>query len=319
MCSLSSFGATKDQEKYSVNRRDKIFGLHFTDEKCGCAVGDMGLILTTEDGGETWTKLEPVTNCSLNDIAFIDQSGWAVGDNGTILQTQNGGKNWEAQASNSDSSLFSVSFWDRQRGVVVGERGTVLLTEDGGSSWQDSSLDWTQIIPESLMADGILALNLYDVFFTDGEHGWVVGDSGVVLFTGDGGKSFNVLRIGTYPPLYSVFFQTDEMGWVTGGGGSFFLTRDGGKTWEEQTLPTKANLFKITMSDDIGAIVGDLGTVFQTKDGGKNWSFVKLDLRLPLPWFLDASIVKHNSPGEIVFGGQGLIRKYSEQEQEEKP
>ena len=319
MCFWTSFGATKDQEKYSVNRRDKIFGLHFTDAKCGCAVGDMGLILATEDGGETWTKLKPVTNCSLNDIAFIDRNGWAVGDNGTILRTQNGGQDWEVQASNSDASLFSVFFWDTQSGVVVGERGTVLLTEDGRSSWQAPSLDWTQIIPESLMANGILAINLYDVFFTNGEHGWIVGDSGAVLFTGDGGKSFSVLRIGSYCPLYSVFFHTDEEGWGTGAGGSLLVTCDGGKTWQEQTLPTKANLFKITMSDDMGAIVGDVGTVFQTKDGGKNWNLVKLDLRLPLPWFLDASIVKHNSPGEIVFGGQGIIRKHTEQGQEERP
>jgi photosystem II stability/assembly factor-like uncharacterized protein len=314
-----SFAGINFQEKFQISYRDKIFALHFNDEKRGWAVGDMGLILHTEDGGETWAKLAPIPDNSLNDVVFIDQNGWVVGEGGTILHTQDGGKNWKTQDSKSDASLFSVSFRDKQSGVIVGERGTVLLTEDGGSSWQPSSLDWTKIIPESLIAKGIFALNLYDVFFTDENHGWMVGDAGAVLFTSDGGKTFALLRIGTYPPLYSVFFKTDLEGWATGASGNLLYTQDGGKNWKELNLPTKANLFKIRMSGDEGVIVGDLGTVLQTDNGGKNWDLVKLDLRLPLPWLLDAALILHNSPGEIIFGGQGIIKRYPLKNREEKP
>jgi photosystem II stability/assembly factor-like uncharacterized protein len=57
----------------------------------GWAVGQSGTVLTTSDGGATWTAQTSGTLFSLNDVHFIDaRTGWAVGANGTILKTVEG-------------------------------------------------------------------------------------------------------------------------------------------------------------------------------------------------------------------------------------
>lgn len=70
------------------------------------------------------------------------QSGWAVGHWGVILHTQDGGETWEIQhlAVDEDRPLFSVHFFNAQEGVAVGLWSLVLVTADGGKTWQKQTL-----------------------------------------------------------------------------------------------------------------------------------------------------------------------------------
>ena len=50
--------------------------------------GDSGTILTTIDGGTTWTRSPSNTAQNLCKVKFSDANhGWAVGFGGTILRT----------------------------------------------------------------------------------------------------------------------------------------------------------------------------------------------------------------------------------------
>ena len=75
-------------------------GLYFADENSGWAVGDMGIIAHTSDGGVTWTAQKSHTEIFLRSVYFVDNKrGWIVGDSGLILRTEDGGKTWSPQKS----------------------------------------------------------------------------------------------------------------------------------------------------------------------------------------------------------------------------
>ena len=69
--------------------------------------------------------------------------GWAVGQVGTILRTEDGGKTWVEQANlkrDEASHLFGVQAIDANRAIAVGTWGSRIYTDDGGKSWEDNSL-----------------------------------------------------------------------------------------------------------------------------------------------------------------------------------
>ncbi len=59
--------------------------------------------------------------------------GWIAGSGGTILSTSDGGKSWSLQASGTNVDLQSVFALDARTAWVVGANGTVLATATGGN------------------------------------------------------------------------------------------------------------------------------------------------------------------------------------------
>ncbi len=87
----------------------------------GWIVGARGVILHTEDGGQTWQFQKTNTFSWLEDVGFTDmQHGVAVGSNGTILRTEDAGENWKRVDKNLREWLYAVAFADDQRGYAVG-------------------------------------------------------------------------------------------------------------------------------------------------------------------------------------------------------
>jgi photosystem II stability/assembly factor-like uncharacterized protein len=123
-------------------------------------------IYRSSDGGASWSNQTiPLATGSLNAISFVDTStGWAVGDGGAILNTTNGGQTWNQQTSSLTSTLEAVQFVNATTGWVV---GSILHTTDGGQNWTPQAAD-------------AACIKLNDLHFIDADHGWVVGDDGVV-------------------------------------------------------------------------------------------------------------------------------------------
>jgi photosystem II stability/assembly factor-like uncharacterized protein len=66
-----------------------------------------------------------------------EHTGWAVGHWGVVLRTDDAGETWNVQRSDSsvDQPLFSVHFRDRDQGWAVGLWSLMLTTRDGGKTW----------------------------------------------------------------------------------------------------------------------------------------------------------------------------------------
>jgi len=140
---------------------NRLYDVHALNEREMIAVGEVGTILKTTDGGDSWTLKQSPSNVNIETITFIDQQiGWAAGSQdqyseiGAILQTVDGGETWKTLNSEVDH-ITDIQFLDDQTGWYVGYYGKIAKTNDGGKNWihlnSDSNVDlisiffWIQI------------------------------------------------------------------------------------------------------------------------------------------------------------------------------
>ncbi len=115
-----------------------------------------------------------------------------------------------------------------------------------------------------------------DIFSFDAQRAVVVGDSGRIYLTTDGGATWIRQAAGTVTRLRSVFFANQAMGWVVGDFGTILRTVDGGHTWEAQSSGTLEDLRSLFFVDVAhGWAVGANGVMLRTADGGSNWELKK--------------------------------------------
>jgi photosystem II stability/assembly factor-like uncharacterized protein len=129
------------------------YDLAFASADAVYAVGGVGQVLRSADGGRTWRQSLPISGALLRSIAVLDaRTVVIVGSGGTILRSEDGGDSWAPVPSGTSQHLQSVAFRDASVGAAVGLHGTVLTSADGGRSW-------------SAEASGTQA-HLFDVAFT---------------------------------------------------------------------------------------------------------------------------------------------------------
>ncbi|HEY6802150.1 MAG TPA: hypothetical protein VI306_01105 [Pyrinomonadaceae bacterium] len=119
-------------------------------------------ILTTENGGATWSRLatnnlpaalpnEGAFAASGTNIAVFGKTnawiGTGAGTKARVLRTANRGRTWQLAetplAAGQSSGIFSIAFRDAKHGVVVGGDYTqekeavnnLAFTKDGGATW----------------------------------------------------------------------------------------------------------------------------------------------------------------------------------------
>jgi photosystem II stability/assembly factor-like uncharacterized protein len=182
----------------------------FSSRGHGWTFGEGGLIFSSKDNGDTWTRLVSPTRHLLLGGIFVDEDrGWLVGAGATIIQTADGGETWHQsrlrEASEKGVRFAATSFVDNRLGWAVGSGGTIYRTINGGRTWQ--------------LQDSGVNNDLFDVRFLDRAEGWVVGAEGMILHTTDGGLHWTMDRSGTEHPLERVFFVDRSHGWAVGFGG----------------------------------------------------------------------------------------------------
>lgn len=134
--------------------------------------------------------------------------------------------------------------------------------------------------------------NLYGAAMPSETHAWVVGDSGTILHSSDGGNTWKAQKSGVTVGLYAVHFVDNKLGFASGDTGIILRTKDGGETWEQSKSPSKERIRKIQfVNKDIGFAVGEKFTFLATRDNGDTWqvrSSLK-DINLNSLSFLDRS------------------------------
>ena len=180
--------------------------------------------------GASWTGQPISTSCGGNpceprSVFMISGGtggdGWAVGLNGEIWRHQSGSWLLFSQPTpginlnsvfinNPGASNGAVAGW------AVGNTGTVLVLTitNGIPSW----------VAHAISAVG--SSNLHDVYFTDSNHGWIVGSGSTIVQTTDGGNTWSggAGQVTGYAAanLTSVFVDTfgtgsgNGDGWVVG-------------------------------------------------------------------------------------------------------
>lgn len=142
---LSDDDGKSYRQAKAVPTRATLTSVSFVDDRDGWAVGHWGVILNTQDGGDTWTLQRDDLGADqpLFSVWFKNRNeGLAAGLFSLLLKTSDGGKSWNAVslpppdgAKRLDVNLFRI-FSDRNGTLfVVGEQGLVFISADSGTSW----------------------------------------------------------------------------------------------------------------------------------------------------------------------------------------
>jgi len=144
----------------------------------------------------------------------------------------------------------------------------LLVTQICFAQWYPQNSDTTEI--------------LSSIHFEDANNGWIVGGSGIILHTTNGGQEWITQISGTTEGLASVHFTDINNGTAVGGAGTILRTVDGGQNWISQTTGTDNPLHGVFFIDvNNGWSVGghppfltirdDGRIILRTIDGGQNW------------------------------------------------
>ncbi|MGL2964360.1 YCF48-related protein [Flavobacterium sp. RSB2_4_14] len=143
------------------------------------------------------------------------------------------------------------------------------------------------------------------VTFTNTNTGYIVGSSGRIFKTIDGGENWTQQNSGTISNLITVKFPDNNVGYAVGYDGTILKTTDGGIGWNTQTSGTIEKLYSVFFTNpSTGYAVGKNGLMLKTTNGGDLWTPLTSGATNELYsiFFTDANI------GYVV-GKNGVIRK----------
>ena len=289
-------------KEIAIPTTDRLEGVYFLNDTVGHLVGGIpyqtGIHLETYDGGETWSSTSfsnlifdfvPLDNGEAVHTGFSGlrrrvnrEENWfvqgfptlngvppfnavAAGANGDLLV--GGGiafkdgilirmdENFEVLALDSfPAEISDVTYLTETEAVAVGY-GIVLRSTDSGNSWT--------------------RLPVYDDFFKSvhfptPEVGYIVGFSGSILKSEDGGLTWSAQRDGdrltvSDKPFRSVFFIDELEGFIVGDDGIFWMTTDGGDNWKIITNLPDRNFYDVFVQNEKIYIAGDQGTLIQVE------------------------------------------------------
>ena len=241
--------------------RMSIPALHLFDEKRAIAATGNGMLLSTTDGGDTWTPSSIRDRAdSLTSIFFLDERrGWAAG-HGNVLHTDDGGDTWASLTPEGVDVSYrpyirALYFQDDRVGWAAGMNASLIRTADGGVTWE----------PVRLALAAGEHPNFWDMFFIDRYTAWIVGEEGTIFATTDGGTTWtrqntglkdakSAAKLENIPTAHgvqtidagdrtpgftisAVRFVSASVGWITGfypnmGHSLILSTNDGGATWK---------------------------------------------------------------------------------------
>jgi len=146
----------------NTDPRAFLDAMAFWDANHGLVIGDAVEghlhILTTSDGGASWSKIadavlppalpgEGAFSASGSNIAMMGSAEAWIAMGSRVLHTADRGKSWSVAAAplaaGESAGIFSIAFRDSRHGVIVGgdyknenaAQDNIAITDDGGKTW----------------------------------------------------------------------------------------------------------------------------------------------------------------------------------------
>lgn len=236
----------------------QLEAVHISDAQEIWAAGKDGVLIRSQDGGDSWSPANVNATDDLNDILRLDANTLLiVGDGGVVLRSITNGALWTTIPTPVSSELVAVHR-SGSNVMAVGEQGTILRSVNDGQTW-------------SALNSGS-ATDLQAVHSNDAQSWWAVGRNGTVLHSVDDGITWSVQPVGTLADLNAVQFISPAVGLIAGDEGVILRTIDGGDNWAPVPSGTGVELQALTVQGAQTVYVcGVSGTIRRSSDGGQSW------------------------------------------------
>jgi photosystem II stability/assembly factor-like uncharacterized protein len=199
-------GVSWKKVHYAPEAQQPLLDVWFDDGRRGIAIGAYGSYYVSEDGGLTWTRqtFEPAplagkaaaadealdesamdeaigSEFHLNQLSALGRRLYIAAEAGRLFRSDDGGATWITLPSPYDGSFFGVLPLAGDAVLAFGLRGHLYRSEDAGMTWKRIASSTV-----AMLADGIRP--------TDGGNVVIVGLSGTVLVSRDGGNTFELVQ-----------------------------------------------------------------------------------------------------------------------------
>ena len=261
-----------------------------TNDNSVAVVGSAGVVVTSIDNGENWSRKVLPDYPPLIDVTSCPDGNYVILDfNHHIWLSDDNAKSWLKKSIDSPEVPQAITCDPKNRIWVVASFSTILSSPDKGETWETRSLD------EDLMLTSLQFISETVAFAT--------GEFGTMLKTSDAGKTWDYLEPlpGEFYPQASHFMDADR-GWVVGLRGKILSTSDGGNSWQSQPTNIDAPLYGINASDSALFAVGDNGMVLGYIKG--QWQQLKHNF--PIRFYLRA-VLPLNDKSILLAGGAGAL------------
>lgn len=253
------------------------------------AVGERGIVLLSDDGGQSWRQATVPVRVALTGVRFVDaRRGWAIGHLGTVLRTDDAGATWQRQfdglaviaslqtqasggaaadtvatiiADGPDKPFLALDFTSPDEGWVLGAYGLAFETKDAGKTWRSIGSAWPN--PRGLHLYGVARR---------GAQVLVVGEQGLLMASDDGGRTLEP-RVSPYPGTWFGVLALRDGGWLAYGlRGALYRGDAGAAHWERVATGISASW--AAAFEDTGGIVhlaSQDGDILSSQDGGRTF------------------------------------------------
>jgi photosystem II stability/assembly factor-like uncharacterized protein len=284
-------------KKLPLPTSESITGIYFPDDNLGYLVTDAGSILKTTDGGTTFTVLDYQAGTRLEDTYFLsDDHGFVFGKDGFLAETEDGGQTWNRVEEDSSYWFLDMNFQDDEHGFLTGVLqspemsmvGFIGLSTDDGQRWSFDTTDYhglsqIDVLPDANIWISAIGNILYTtdqgqtwehnstgnprdtvegLFFTNIRYGWCVGDEGLLLYSSDGGWSWDRkekltqrnLTCITAPEINQIYIAGDRF---------IAASHSNGRAWEVDSLHYTSYFNDLHWTGDEVYLCGSEGTLLK--------------------------------------------------------
>lgn len=262
---ISAFGSspikiiktTDGGSSWDSSGTPKAFCMFFLNPSTGWTGGtrlDGDGVYRTTDNGISWAKVSNPPTSYIYSINFINyNTGFIAGQyeqpinpensyySSRIYKTVNSGVTWSNVYSgplvySGGNSVYKIQFANEYVGYALGRQGDpeqayLYKTTNSGNNWTLISI--------------LSNMNFLD--FVNELTGWIGGYQGTVLYTTDGGLSWNQQASGTSQNLLEIHMVNNYTGWIVGTSGTILATTNGGVTYIypiNSKMPISFNLYQ---------------------------------------------------------------------------
>lgn len=227
----------------------------------GWAVGDMGVVMKTNNSGLDWELVDLKTARDLNCIYLdiISGRGWIVGNDGSIWYTEDSGEHWVKQNSGTGKDLYSITASEGDCPWVSGN-DIVLHSFDHGETWDKINTP--------------VHTYFWEIDMKDCDEIWVCGNQSLVMSTKDQGATWQKHTVPTSYNLMGIDIVANGDYRACGNQVTIIRSSDGGETWTQEYTAPFISTYAIDTKGIVGPAyaVGDKGHIYETLDGGNTWT-----------------------------------------------